>query len=99
VCILAPSLIVENFPNLFERITETVALIEGMLPESAMTFIVHELLDITAALQRFGPIRSWWMFHFERVNRTIRTLCPRGGGRSNDLTIAERYALLEYHAF
>src|SRR5690606_38040391 len=66
---------------------------------SALTFIVHELLDVVAALQRFGPIRSWWMFHFERVNHSIKTLCPKGGGRSNDMTVITRYEALEYAAF
>ena len=82
VAILSPSLEVEDLPHLFEKVSETVALMEGTLPESGLTFIVHEILDIVAALQRFGPIRSWWMFHCERVNRTIRALCPPAGGRS-----------------
>src|SRR3546814_729850 len=66
VQLLSPSLVVERLQHTFDMVCETISLIEGLLPESVLTFVLHEMVDISASLRQFGPIRSWSMFNYKQ---------------------------------
>lgn len=97
--LLRPSIREDSIPTLQLLVAETIALWEGMLPESSMRFALHQLVDIAASIRHFGPLRSGWMYPYERVMKVVRGFWPHTGGRSNDLTAAGRYEALEASTF
>lgn len=92
--LMSPAFDRDDLHAIFDNVTETIAVFEGMFPESAMTFCLHELIDLAATLGVQGPLRSRWMYPYERAMRVVRRLTP-DGGQSNDLTVASRLAVYE----
>src|SRR5690606_20205284 len=69
--LMSPAFDRDDLHALFDSVTETIAAIEGMFPESAMTFCLHELIDLAATLGVQGPLHSRWMHPYERAMRVV----------------------------
>lgn len=47
---------------------------EGSYPSFEANFIVHEIFHIYDDIVKFGPIRNYWMFGYERMNKILKSL-------------------------
>jgi hypothetical protein len=60
--------------NYYQELIQSICEIEGSLPYSECTFLLHELTHICYYIKQFGPVRSFHMFGFERFNRFMKSL-------------------------
>ncbi len=70
---------ISHLDDLFLRATEMCSLLEAMIPDSEQMFTTHQIVDVVAGLQQFGPIRGWWAYPIERLMSSIKCHCPSGG--------------------
>lgn len=47
---------------------------EGAFPHSESLFIMHECIHICHYIKLIGPIKSFWMFGYERFNKFLKQL-------------------------
>jgi len=65
--LLSPSVEEADIPALCNRLTETVALKEGLFPDSEAHITWHQLTDLPSHIPKAGPLMSWWGAWGERI--------------------------------
>lgn len=60
--------------ELEDEIYETLSLNEGSFPVSECTFLMHEIAHLCHFIRMLGPVRTFWMFSFERFNFFLKNL-------------------------
>jgi hypothetical protein len=94
VDILAPQFSDEQIDSLFLRVAETLAVHEGLFPESSSSIKWHQLLDVVMYIKVFGPVRGWWNDSGERALGQIKRMKTQGGTAYHK-TIMTRYGNFE----
>lgn len=77
--ILNPCVRVEDLESIIASVFETMAIKEGLFPESELVFIYHEIVDIMHHLIDFGNVRGMMCFSGERALSTIASCVTKGG--------------------
>jgi hypothetical protein len=76
------------------RVNETVAVMEGLFPESERNFTVHELVHLSGFRRMQGALRNTWTASAERFVGKVAEFVKEGG-RSYDKTIWRKYLAFE----
>jgi hypothetical protein len=80
-------LAVEIDPNeldeLFNRIKELLGIKNGLFPDSEAVMIFHQILDLRASLENFGPLRNTWAMAGERSINRIKHFCSSATQQNN----------------
>lgn len=63
-----------TFDDLEKELYEIMSKNEGVYPYSECTFIFHEFIHIIYFMKKLGPLRDWWMFPTERMNKFIKNI-------------------------
>jgi hypothetical protein len=79
------------------RVKETVAVMDGMFPESERYFTVHEILHLSDFRKMQGGLRNTWTASAERFVGKVAEFAKEGG-RSFDKTIWRKYLAFEVDA-
>lgn len=92
--LLSPVFTTESIDDLDPKVVETIALYEGLLPDSESCFLIHEVVDLPGFIEGYGPLRCWWTLYGERAISKIKRFVPKGG-KSFQKTTVEKYVLSE----
>lgn len=74
--------------NIINAIVEN----EGSYPVYYSNFIIHELIHIIEGIENFGPVRSFWMYGFERFNKFLKTILQ--GQNNPHINIINNYLVI-----
>ena len=88
--LMCPEITLDAIDNLIMRLTEIVALKEGLFPPSEELAIWHQLTDLAQHMAVLGPLRCTWEYPGEREMAVLKKMRPRGGS-GFDIVIANRY--------
>jgi hypothetical protein len=70
--LLAHEIRADDLPELFERLSELVAIKEGIFPDSEGLIIYHQIMDLRIHIEQFGPLRNSWAFPGEKAMSKIK---------------------------
>lgn len=94
VMLLNPILPNSKIPDLFNLISETVSLREGLYPKSESKMIQHAMIHLAHPRVDIGPLEGNWTFDCERAIKEVKSHL-RMGGISSHVTTVRSYNQME----
>ena len=85
--LLAPEFVDSELEDLYNKLCETLAIREGLFPDSEGLMVFHQLADIPFHIRQFGPMRGWWTLYGERALCTLKKVCPTKGSQADKTAI------------
>lgn len=93
----AENFAVDSITDLEHKVHRALALFERDFPVSLQVIVFHLLHHLPMYIKRFGPVYSFWMYHYERFNSWIsRRVLNK---RYPESTVVETYRLSEWANF
>lgn len=95
--ICAEDILADSIDALEQQVHTVLALIERDFPVSMQVIVFHLLHHLPMYIKRFGPVYSFWMYHYERFNSWLtRRVLNR---RYPEATVVATYRLCEWANF
>ena len=89
--------VIAHLPRLHQQVVTGLSLLEGCLPVTQLKPSLHHFVHHAAHTLKFGALRWFWMFGFERYNKFVKDNCrntrfPRASvANAMNLNAASRY--------
>jgi hypothetical protein len=82
---------VADLDTMSQEVQRVMENVEQYMPQSEMCIVFHLISHIPATIQRWGPVRAYWMFPFERyISFLVRCIKNR---RSPEASLCSFHAI------